>query len=443
MSFLAVEQIVKHFGPEPVLDGVSFEVRPKDKIGIVGPNGTGKTTLLRIVAGELAPDAGTVSLSGKIRLGYLSQHARCDGDAKVFDVALSGAAHILAMRDEAQQVAHEFAAAGAASKQLSDRYERLQHELLQHDAYQIENRVGRILQGLGFAEERFETPASLLSGGQQNRLMLARMLAGDPDLLLLDEPSNHLDIAATEWLENFLARCSKAVLVVSHDRYLLDKVCNRTLELLHGTADDYKGNFSAYWQQKAERLEVQRRTYARQQEAIAKMEDFVRRNIYGQKSAQAQDRRKKLERIERVPLPREIKSPAMHFPTVTRAGDIVLRAENISKSYTHTLFSDLSFDVLRGQRWGIMGANGTGKTTLLKCCLAREKVQSGIITLGTGVTVAYFDQRMRSLADDALVVDVVRPDHKEYDEPARRDLLGALWHHRGYGLRKSLVTQRR
>ena len=171
-----------------------------------------------------------------------------------------------------------------------------------------------MLQGLGFARRMFQQPIEQLSGGQQNRLLLARLLLAEPDLMLLDEPSNHLDIEATEWLEDFLRDTDQAMLVVSHDRYFLDRVTNRTLELYNGTVDSYTGNFSAYWRQKAERLEVQRRTYEKQQEEIAKMEDFIRRNLYGQKAAQAEDREKKLERIERVERPREIAAPADGLP---------------------------------------------------------------------------------------------------------------------------------
>ena len=326
-------------------------------------------------------------------------------------------------------------AAAGDHEQLAKRFDHLQHELQQQDAYNLDHRVDRVLQGLGFDKKRYQTPAKVLSGGQQNRLMLARLLVAEPDLLLLDEPSNHLDMASTQWLEDFLANSTKSLLIVSHDRYFLDRVTNRTLELFHGTVDDYKGNFSAYWQQKTERVEVQRRTYERQQEEIAKLQDFIRRHHHGQKHAQAEDRRRKLERIELVPLPRDIRTPPMGFPACQRAGDIVLRVEQLGKAFDAPLFADLSFDVLRGQRWGILGGNGTGKSTLLRCVLGLESPDHGKASLGTNVKPGYFDQKMSAMDPHTEAVEAVRPSHKEFDEPARRDLLAR------FGITEELVFE--
>ncbi|MBW3600278.1 MAG: ATP-binding cassette domain-containing protein, partial [Planctomycetes bacterium] len=301
MIYLAASGVAKHFGPEPVLAGVAVEVRPGDKIGLVGPNGTGKTTLMRILAGHLEVDAGSVERHSSASLGYLEQQPDFAAGRTVWEEARSSLGRFLAMAEEAEQLAHAMSGADAAERRrLGDRFDRLQAELHQHDAYQLDHKIERILAGLGFPQESFPQPVEQLSGGQQNRLLLAKLLLAEPDVLLLDEPSNHLDIEATEWLEEFLIASRQSLIVVSHDRYFLDRVTNRTWELFHGTVDAYVGNFSAYWRQKGERLEVQRRTWERQQEEIAKLEDFVRRHHYGQKHAQAEDRRKKLERIEQV-----------------------------------------------------------------------------------------------------------------------------------------------
>jgi ATP-binding cassette subfamily F protein 3 len=241
--------------------------------------------------------------------------------------------------------------------------------------------------------------------------------------MLLDEPSNHLDIEATEWLEDFLIGSQQAVLVVSHDRYFLDKVTTRTFELVQGTVDSYPGNFTAYRRQKSERLEVQRRAFEKQQGEIAKMEEFVRKNFAGQKHAQAEDRRKKLERIERVDRPREIAAPPMSFPAAARTGDIVLRIEGLAKAFNRPLFRNLAFDVLRGEKWGILGPNGCGKTTLLRCLVGDETPDAGRIVHGSGVKIGYFDQMLSRFPADVEVVEAVRPGHKEFTLQQRRDLL--------------------
>ena len=425
MILLSVQDIVKHYGPEPVLDGVTFDLRPGERAALVGPNGAGKTTLMQIIAGQSEPHSGRVELHSRARVGYLEQQPEFAAGRTVWEEARSGLEELLSLSGEAERIAAAIAVEHdtSARKKLEQQFDFLQHQLHRHDVYQADRRIEQILQGLGFAETAWHQPCETLSGGQQNRLLLAKLLLADPDLLLLDEPSNHLDIDATEWLENYLTGSDQAMLVVSHDRYFLDRVTNRTLELYQGTVESYPGNFTQYKRLKGERLEAQRRTYEKQQEEIARMEDFIRKNHYGVLATQAEDRRKKLERIERVPPPREIKSPPMSFPPASRTGDIVLRIEHLSKAYDRQLFKDLTFDVLRGEKWGILGPNGTGKTTLLRCILGETKADAGRAVLGSGVKVGYFDQLLSGIPDDAEVADAVRPDHKEFMIQARRDLL--------------------
>lgn len=425
MIVLQVENIRKHFGPDPLLNGVTFDVHPGQKIGLVGPNGSGKTTLLRILAGFEEADAGTSQLHSSVRLGYLQQQPLFDEDRTVWDEARDALGHWIELQDEAVRAAESLAAANddAERQRLTDRYDRLQLELQRHDAYHLDHRIERVLSGLGFSADQYALPVSRLSGGEQNRLMLARLLLAEPELMLLDEPSNHLDIEATEWLEQFLAASTAAMIVVSHDRYFLDKVTDRTLELFRGTVDDYTGNFSAYWQQKAERLLVQQRTYEKQQTEIAKTEDFIRRNAYGQKHAQAEDRRKKLARIEEVEPPRRIESPPMTFAEAQRSGDIVLRASNLAKRFDRPLFSDLDLEITRGQRWALLGPNGSGKTTLLRCLLDLVEPDEGKVVLGHGVEVGYFDQQLMAVDDNEAVVDAIRPERKQFEIQQRRDML--------------------
>ena len=425
MLVLRVEGVRKHFGPEPVLSRVTFAVRPGERIGLVGPNGSGKTTLLRIIAGKEEAEGGALEIHPSVKLGYLEQQPLVVPGRTLWEEVRTALAELIALQRESLDVAHALAetAGEAEHRRLATRFDHLQQELHRRQAYNLDHKIERVLDGLGFSREAFGLPVEALSGGEQNRSMLAKLLLSDPGLLLLDEPSNHLDIEATEWLEDFLVNSPAAMIVVSHDRYFLDKVTTRTLELFRGTVDRYSGNFSAYWRQKEERLLVQQRTYEKQQVEIEKAKEFIRRNAYGQKHTQAEDRRKKLARIQLVEPPREITAPPMGFSTAARSGDVVLRAERLSKAYDRPLFDDLTFDVARGERWGVLGPNGCGKTTLLRCLLGQLTPDAGEAIVGHGVRIGYFDQHLSDLDNDTPVVDAIRPEHRDLAEPRRRDLL--------------------
>ncbi len=425
MILLEVDGVRKYFGPEPVLDGVTLQVRPGERIGLVGPNGSGKTTLLRIVAGKEEPDGGSCQIHATVHIGCLEQQPHFAAGRTLWDEAASGLAELTALQTELLAVADAISETpeGAEHDRLAARYDHLQYELDRRDAYNLEHKITRVLDGLGFPKGTFRQPADSLSGGEQNRLILAKLLLAEPNLMLLDEPSNHLDIDATEWLEAFLLESSAAMIVVSHDRCFLDKVTNRTLELFRGTVDSYAGNFSAYWRQKAERLLVQQRTYEKQQTEIAKTKDFIRRNAYGMKHAQAEDRRKKLDRIVPVDAPREIAAPVMGLPPASRSGDIVLRAERLAKAYDRPLFAELDFQITRGERWGLLGPNGCGKTTLIRCLLGEVAPDEGQVNLGQGVEIGYFDQQLAGLDDETPVVEAIRPLQRQLVEQQRRDLL--------------------
>ena len=439
MILFSVQNLVKHFGPEPVLAGVTFDIRPGERVSLVGPNGAGKTTLLRIVAGGEEADSGRVELHSSATFGYLEQQPEFAMGRTVWDEAAAALANVADLARHSEEIAAAIATESdeAERKRLEHRFEHIQHQVEHHDAYNLDYRIERVLAGLGFAKASYQQEVARLSGGQQNRLLLARLLLAEPDLMLLDEPSNHHDIDATQWLENFLVDSDQAILVVSHDRYFLDRVTNRTLELYQGTVESYPGNFTQYKRLKAERLDVQRRTYEKQVEEIAKMEDFIRRYHFGERHQQAEDRRKKLERIERVPPPREIAAPPMGFPEASRTGDIVLRVERLAKGFPgKPLFSDLSFDVLRGEKWGILGPNGCGKTTLLRCLLGELTPDDGRVIFGSGVKRGYFDQLLSDFDPDMPVLDAVRPPHKEFVEQQRRDLLAR------FGVTGDMVFQR-
>jgi len=437
MIQLTVDNIVKYFSEEAVLDGVSFELSKGDHVALVGPNGAGKSTLVNIITGVLEPDSGRVDLHPSIRVGVLEQQPEYVAGKTVWDEAATALEELATLTEQAQRVAEEMAQAmGQEQEALAERYDRLQEKLFQQDAYNLDYRIERILSGLGFVDSEFEKTVDQLSGGQKNRLALAKLLLAEPDLMILDEPSNHLDVDATQWLEKFLAASPATILLVSHDRFLIDQVSHKTIELHQGTIEIYKGNYSAYMRQKDERNAVLRRTYEKQQDEIARLEEFVRRHIGSQKTTQAEDRRKKLQRMELVNPPREIIAPAMGFPKPERSGDIVIRAEHVSKAYDFPLFQDLTFDILRGQKWGILGPNGTGKSTLMKILNREVEADEGEIHIGAKVKSAYFDQHLTCVDSDKEVVEAIRPDHKEFVERERRDVLAR------FGITKEMVFKK-
>lgn len=409
-----------------MLDGIDLELRRGDHVALVGPNGAGKSSLLNILTGQLAPDAGDVQIAPRATIGYVKQHQEFPQGATIWSEACRAAGRFSQLIAESEALAESVA--NSTDPQLRDqqlqRLDRLQAEIQQCDAYQWQVQVERVLMGMGFPVDLWHAPIERLSGGQRNRLLLACVLIGQPDLLILDEPSNHLDVETTEWLEQALAASSSAVLVVSHDRYFLDCVATSVWELLDGSIDRFVGNYSAYVQQKAMRLEVQRRTFDKQREEVEKLEDFIRRHHAGQKSTQAEDRRKKLERIELVDAPREIHTPRFRFPEATRTGDIVLRCDKAAKAFgPHSLFSRLSFQILRGQRWAILGSNGAGKTTLLKCLLGKEPLDQGLVELGANVRVGYFDQLLQQLDLTTTPMEAIRVPHADRNDLERRNML--------------------
>ncbi len=425
MILLEAEGLRKVYGEQALLDGVTFQVRAGQRIGLLGPNGCGKTTLLRLLAGRIDSDGGRCRMHASASPAYLEQQPRFNPARSVRHEAAAALAGLMRLQHEAQSVAEAMAAADdeADRLRLAARFDHLQQELVRQDAYNLEHKIERVLEGLGFAQTTFSQPVGRLSGGEQNRLLLAQLLLAEPNLMLLDEPSNHLDLASTEWLEQFLVESSAAMIIVSHDRTLLDKVTNHTLELFRGRVESYRGNFSAYSRQKAQRLLVQQRTYEKQQAEIARAEEFIRRNASGQKHAQAEDRRKKLARIRRVEPPREIPVPAMQFPAGPPSGQIVLRAEGLAKSYGRTLFAGLDLEIARGQHWALIGPNGCGKTTLLRCLLGMETPEQGRVVLGHHVEVGYFDQHLETIPADLSAVEAVRPDDRPLSLEARRSLL--------------------
>lgn len=428
MILINAHELGRQYSGDPVFTNVSFEVRAGDRIGLVGPNGAGKTTLMRLLDGSEQPEYGRIHIRSGIRVSLLRQEPDFAPGQTLMDVARSGLATIVELQRELEEAAQEMAEAEdqAERERAGRRYDELNERLLLQDAYSVDHRIEEILSGLGFQEAEFDRPASTFSGGQQSRLMLAKLLLESPDLMLLDEPSNHLDMETTEWLENYLSRQSVGMIVVSHDRYFLDKVVTKIWELNEGSLEVYPGNYSQYWRLRAERAKVLERQAERVEEKAEKLEAYIRKYSAGLRARQAQDRGRKLERLERerVETMREIVGPPMGFEEVDRSGDIVIEARRLSKAFDKPLFQNLDMSILRGQCIGVLGPNGAGKTTLIKTLIGREKADSGEVKLGHRVQVGYHDQGLQSLSQDTTVVRAVWPeDDADWIEGEVRSLL--------------------
>jgi ATP-binding cassette subfamily F protein 3 len=427
MLLLSCCGLSRAFDADPLFNEVGFELQSGDRVGLVGPNGAGKTTLLRILAGLDQPDTGQVRFHAGARASILHQDPELQPGRSLFTEAKSGLDELLAAHDDLVHTAEKLSKASDSAERaaLSARYDRLNELLRYHDAYNLDHRVEQVLDGLGFLKEDYHRPVETFSGGQQRRLMLAKLLLSAPDVLLLDEPSNHLDIDATRWLEDYLSKQHEAMLLVSHDRYFLNRVVTKIFELNGRRITSYPGNYQVYARLRQERYEQQLKAWEAQREYIEKQEDYIRRVHYGQLHKQAASRQKALDRLDRVERPTLIDAPRMHFGDVRRSGDVVLQVDDLAKSFDRALFSGLSFTLQRGRRLGIMGPNASGKTTLLRILMGDEEPTAGVVQRGHLIDFGYYDQHLQSLPDDKPVIRAVWPDDEpDVSEQRVRDLLG-------------------
>ncbi|MBT3268907.1 ABC-F family ATP-binding cassette domain-containing protein [Candidatus Poribacteria bacterium] len=412
MSLLRVDSVTKTHDPPLILDGVSWQVTAGDRVGLIGANGTGKTTLLEIMAGVQEPTTGAVYTARGARIGYLRQIPDIGESDTVRDamVAVFQDHHRLERR--MQEATEEMAAATSESalNELLERYASLEAQHEHIGGYSYEHRINSILRGIGFDDGDFEKPLSVLSGGEKNRAALSRLLLQEPDVLLMDEPTNHLDINAIEWLESFLRLdYPGSYVVVSHDRYFLDKTTTKTVEVRSNRLHEYKGNYSAYLKQRAVDTLTNEREYEQQQKHIAKEEDFIRRHMASQRTREAQGRRKRLARLERVERPAaERRRMRLNTHFEGRSGENVIIATDLGKEYgDQLLFEDLSFDVSRGDTLGVMGPNGSGKTTLFRILMQQETATVGEARFGAALKVGYLDQEHRDLRTDRTVLNEI------------------------------------
>lgn len=403
-----LSDVKKSYGGDEILRGVSFQINPNEKVGLVGRNGAGKTTVFRIVIGTESADSGDVVSMNGLRLGLLDQHVDFGAGETVHTAALSAFKEIHDI--EAEMRLLEKRMETDHSEETLHRYADLQIAFEQADGFTYSARAEAILQGLGFDKEDWSLDTAILSGGQKNRLGMARLLLSNADVLLLDEPTNHLDVHAVEWLEAFLSNYDKAYVLISHDRYFLDRTTARIIEIENGKAVDYKGNYSKYVIERALRREQQQREFENQQAFISKTQAFIRKNLEGQKTKQAKSRRNMLQRMDRLDaVSAEKHGGSFGLKKVERAGTNVLTVEDLSVGYKKTpLASGINFGLLRGETLGIIGANGTGKTTLLKTLIGDIRELSGEVRWGTKIDIGYYSQNLQDLEPRHDVITELR-----------------------------------
>ncbi|MDT0121406.1 ABC-F type ribosomal protection protein [Paenibacillus sp. RRE4] len=430
---LQVSGIIKRFGVDPILDGVNLQILERERIGLVGVNGAGKSTLLKIIAGEMSYDGGQIFKSKETTLGYLAQNSGLQSNRSIWEEMMHVFAHLTQTEAELRQMEHDIAdpAFMEDEKQYADlleRYARRSDWFKDHGGYEMETRIRSVLHGMGFGEFSPDTPIGTLSGGQKTRLALARILLQAPDLLMLDEPTNYLDIATLTWLEDYLRGYSGALLVVSHDRYFLDRLVTTIVEIERHRSKKYTGNYSRYMELKAAEYEIHMKQYEKQQDEISKMEDFVQKNIVrASTTKRAQSRRKALEKMDRLDKPLgDLKKAHFSFETAVMSGKEVLRVDQLSVAYDEgsPLFRNVSFDLRRGETVALIGPNGIGKSTMLKCLTGSLRPAQGDIQWGTKVQIGYYDQEQTGLNPSNTVLEELWSAYPGMEEARIRTVLG-------------------
>ena len=431
MIILSAQHIAKSFGVNAVLRDVSLTVQQGDRIGLVGVNGCGKSTLMRILAGLDAQDGGEISLVRCLRVGYLAQQNMVTSGETVWNELQKVYEQVFAMEKKLRELEDEMAHAHTDAQrfaQLSADYDRLTQRFEEADGYSWKSMVSGVLNGLGFKPAQYDQCVDSLSGGEQTRLCLARLLLQKPDLLLLDEPTNHLDMETLQWLENYLAAYKGSVLVISHDRYFLDHVCTGIVEILMGSSEQYNGNYTRYIAQRQERFESRMRAYEIQQKEIERQQAIIARyRMFNREKSirAAESREKALDRMEKLEKPVDERAIRFSFEARRRTGEDVLQLTEMSKSFGEKhLFHDLTLRVRAGDRVALIGPNGVGKSTLIKIIVGEEQPDTGFIRYGSNVDIGYYDQHQSTLHADKTVLDEIWDRFPQMEQSNVRGALG-------------------
>ena len=429
---LSCQSIYKSFGEKVILNDASFHIEEREKAALIGNNGAGKTTLLRIIMEEISADSGQVVLMKDKKIGYLAQYQEIKGHRTIYEELLSTKQYIIDMEDRMRaaeiQMKH---ASGEELERLMNTYTRLTHEFELENGYAYKSELMGVLKGLGFTEEDFNKQIETLSGGQKTRVALGKLLISKPDILLLDEPTNHLDMESISWLETYLLNYPGAVFIVSHDRYFLDKVVTKVIEIDAGQVRMYSGNYSAYAEKKAQLRDAQYKAYLNQQREIKHQEAVIvkLKSFNREKSIRrAESREKMLGKIQRIEKPTEVQSQRrLSLEPRVISGNDVLTVEELSKSFPEqTLFTDISFQIKRGERVALIGNNGTGKTTMLKILNDLIPADSGTFTLGSKVQIGYYDQEHHVLHPEKTIFEEISDTYPTLTETEIRNMLAAF-----------------
>ena len=429
---LSCQNLCKAFGDKVILNDASFHIEEREKAALIGSNGAGKTTLLRIIMDELPEDSGSVVISRDKNIGYLAQYQDIHGSRTIYEELLTTKQHILDMEKRMRQIEQDMKhVQGEALESLMNTYTRLTHDFEAENGYAYKSELTGVLKGLGFTEEDFSREIETLSGGQKTRVALGKLLLSKPDILLLDEPTNHLDMESISWLETYLINYPGAVFIVSHDRYFLDKVVSKIVEIEAGQVRVYDGNYSAYAVKKAQIRDAQYKAFLNQQREIKHQEAVIAKlkSFNREKSIRrAESREKMLNKIQRLEKPTEI-NDQMRLVLEPRyvSGNDVLTVEGLSKSFPgQTLFTGISFEIKRGERAALIGNNGTGKTTLLKILNGLLPADTGKFTLGSKVQIGYYDQEHHVLHQDKTIFQEISDTYPTLTETEIRNMLAAF-----------------
>jgi ATP-binding cassette subfamily F protein 3 len=432
MPIATITNLDKSFGKRVIFDKLEFLIDRGERVGLIGPNGAGKSTLFKIIMGEIAPEGGLVAIPKTVKVGHLTQDPKFEAANTVMDEAELAYAKLHELSHHMREIEHEMGhLEGDALDKILEEYQNVQHEFDLAGGYVWQHKLEATLLGVGLMRETWEQNVMTLSGGQRSRLALAKLLISEPDILLLDEPTNHLDLAAIEWLEKYLLEFTGAVLLISHDRYLLDKLATRIVWLTQHKFKSYPGNYSRYLEQRELQELSQQRAYEEQQADIEKQKEFIRRFGAGQRSKEAKGREKRLDRllvsdqiISAVATTNKIK---LNIDTDQRAGDQVLAVRELSKSFGEKkLWKDIGFFVKRGERIGVIGPNGAGKTTLLDVLQGRAKADHGIIKWGANLTLGYYDQKLDQFNPESTVLEEAAGNREGITIKEVRDTLAMM-----------------